>query len=104
MSGATALISSRVGMRRSANWNSVQPPITLTHCGGGVRAGLLLQQAQRVRERRHAVPAQFQVVVEAAPDGMHVRIVETGNDGSAPDVNHFASLAHPAAESHRLYR
>ena len=50
--------------------------------------GLLLQQAQRVRQRRHAVPTQLQVVVKAAADRVHVRIVEAGDDGSAPGVNH----------------
>ncbi len=38
VSGAAWLISSSVGMRRSANWNSVQPPTTRTHCGHGVRS------------------------------------------------------------------
>jgi hypothetical protein len=37
VSGAAALISSSVGRRRSANWNSVQPPTTRTHWGAGVR-------------------------------------------------------------------
>jgi hypothetical protein len=37
VSGAAALISASVGTRRSANWNSDQPPTTRTHCGGGVR-------------------------------------------------------------------
>ena len=36
VSGAAALSSSSVGMRPSANWNSLQPPTTRTHCGGGV--------------------------------------------------------------------
>jgi len=27
----------QVGMRRSANWNSLQPPTTRTHWGAGVR-------------------------------------------------------------------
>ena len=42
VSGAAALISSRVGSRFSANWNSVQPPTTRTHCGGGVRCACSL--------------------------------------------------------------
>ena len=33
-----ALSSASVGSRRSANWYSVQPPTTRTHCGGGVIA------------------------------------------------------------------
>ena len=92
VSGAAALISSRVGMRRSANWNSVQPPITRTHWGGGVRARLLLQHAQRVRQRRHAVPAQLHVVVEPAADRMHVRIVEAGDDPPPLQVDPLCRL------------
>ena len=38
VSGATALISSSVGRRFSANWCSVKPPTTRTHCGAGVRS------------------------------------------------------------------
>ena len=38
VSGATALSSSIVGRRFSANWCSVKPPTTRTHCGGGVTA------------------------------------------------------------------
>ena len=49
---------------------------------------LLLQQAQGVRQRRHAVPTQFEVVVKAAADRVHVRIVEAGNDRPALRVNH----------------
>ena len=41
VSGAIALISSSVGPRRSANWNSFQPPTTRTHWGAGVRATCL---------------------------------------------------------------
>jgi len=38
VSGATAFNSSIVGRRFSANWCSVKPPTTRTHCGAGVRA------------------------------------------------------------------
>ncbi|MCY1217644.1 hypothetical protein D9M72_295640 [compost metagenome] len=38
VSGATAFSSSMVGSRFSANWCSVKPPTTRTHCGAGVRA------------------------------------------------------------------
>ena len=38
VSGAAWLSSSRVGRRRSANWNSFQPPTTRTHWGAGVRS------------------------------------------------------------------
>jgi hypothetical protein len=36
VSGAAALISSRVGRRFSTNWWRVKPPTTRTHWGGGV--------------------------------------------------------------------
>ena len=39
---------------------------------------------QSVGERWHAIPAQLHVVVEAAADRMHVRIVQPWNDGSRP--------------------
>ena len=38
VSGAAAFSSPSVGRRLSANWSSVNPPTTRTHCGGGVRA------------------------------------------------------------------
>jgi hypothetical protein len=62
-------------MRFSANWNSFQPPTTRTHCGWRAR-GLVLEHAQGVGHRRHAFPAQFQVVVQAAADQVQVRVVE----------------------------
>ena len=37
VSGAASLSSARVGSRFSANWCSVKPPTTRTHCGAGVR-------------------------------------------------------------------
>jgi hypothetical protein len=36
VSGAASLTSASVGKRFSANWNSVNPPTTRTHCGAGV--------------------------------------------------------------------
>ena len=83
MSGAAALISSSVGRRFSANWNSVKPPTTRTHCGAGVRADLLLQHRQGVGQRGHAVPAQLHVVVQAAADQVHVAVVQAGDHAPA---------------------
>src|ERR1700733_4728500 len=48
---------------------------------------LLLQHAQSVGERRYTIPAQLQVVVEPAADRMHVRIIESRNDGAAPSID-----------------
>ena len=88
VSGETALTSSRVGMRRSANWNSLQPPTTRTHCGDGVRRAC----SRSVRQAGHAVPAQLQVVVEPAADEVQVRIVQPGDDRSAARVDHLRLL------------
>src|SRR4029077_13762166 len=49
---------------------------------------LLFQHTQSIGQRRDTVPAQFQVVVEPAPDRMHVRIVETRDDGPSAPVNY----------------
>ena len=67
-------------MRRSANWNSVQPPITRTHWGGGVRRACSRSIAQGIGQRRHPVPAQFHVEVESAADHVDVGVVEAGDD------------------------
>ncbi len=56
VSGAAALISSRVGMRRSANWNSDQPPTTRTHCGAGVRSAWVF--SIRSASARDGTPSQ----------------------------------------------
>ena len=88
VSGAAALISSSVGSRRSANWNSDQPPTTRTHCGAGVRCGLLLQHPQGVGQRGHVLPAQLHVEVEAAADEVGVAVVEAGDDAPPAEVDH----------------
>src|SRR6266699_4398766 len=49
---------------------------------------LIFQHAQCIGQRRDAIPAQFQVVVEPATDRMHVGIVEPRDDGSPAPVNH----------------
>jgi len=62
--------------------------------------GLRLQHAQRVRQRGHAFPAQFQVVVQAAADQVQVRIVEAGDGGAPIQVDEPAvrrAVAHDVA-------
>src|ERR1700719_3715518 len=48
---------------------------------------LLFQHAQSVGERRYTIPAQLKVVVEPAADRMHMRIIESRNDGAPPAVD-----------------
>ena len=50
---------------------------------------LLLQHTQGVGKRRHAIPTQFHIVVEATADRMHVRIVETRDHRSAAEIDCF---------------
>ena len=57
VSGATALISSSVGRRFSANWCSVKPPTTRTHCGAGVTVDLL-PAASRIASASEGTPSQ----------------------------------------------
>src|ERR1700746_1279438 len=49
---------------------------------------LVFQHAQCIGQRRDTVPTQLQVVVESAPDRMHVRIVETRDNSSSTPVNY----------------
>ena len=56
VSGAAALISSSVGRRFSANWCSVKPPTTRTHCGAGVRATCAL--SMRIASANERTPSQ----------------------------------------------
>ncbi len=49
--------------------------------------GLLPQHAQTIRERRHAIPAELEVVVQPAADDMQVGIVETGDDGASAEID-----------------
>ncbi|MNN25825.1 hypothetical protein D3C81_1393140 [compost metagenome] len=52
------------------------------------RAGhLVLEHAHGVRQRAHAVPAQFHVVVQAAPDDVHVAVDQPGNGPPAVQVD-----------------
>src|ERR1700756_55306 len=48
---------------------------------------LLFQHAQSVGERRHTIPAQLKVVVEPAADRMHMRIIESRNNGTPAAVD-----------------
>src|ERR1700692_2031669 len=59
---------------------------------------LVFQHAQSVGERRYTIPAQLKVVVEPAADGMHMRIVEAGGDGSSSTVN-YARVRTPQAQN-----
>jgi hypothetical protein len=56
VSGAAAFSSSRVGRRFSANWCSVKPPTTRTHCGGGVRA--TCSRSMRMPSASERTPSQ----------------------------------------------
>ena len=56
VSGAAALISSRVGRRFSANWWRVKPPTTRTHWGGGVFCAWRLSMA--MASARVGTPSQ----------------------------------------------
>src|SRR5438445_13467242 len=50
---------------------------------------LLLQHTHGVGKRRHAVPTQLHVVIEATADRMHVPIVETWDHRSTADTDCF---------------
>jgi hypothetical protein len=78
VSGATAFSSSSVGSRFSANWCSLKPPTTRTHCGGGVQRDLALEHAHRIGEALHAVPAQLHVEVESAADDVGMVVAQAG--------------------------
>src|SRR5437773_2623665 len=49
--------------------------------------GLLLQHSQPIRERRHAVPAQFHIVVQAAADDVEMRVIQSGDDAAAIEID-----------------
>ena len=72
----------------------LRPPADNAHPlrrGGSSR--LLLEHTQRIGERRHPIPAKFHVVIQAAPDRVHVRIVETGDHRSPVSINDFGFRA-----------
>ena len=53
---------------------------------------LFAQHAQAVGERRYAIPAKLQVVVEAAANQVKVRIVQPWNDGALVQVDELRLL------------
>jgi hypothetical protein len=56
VSPVAALISSSVGWRFSANCAQVQPPITCTQCGGGVR--FACSRTRRMPSASDGTPSQ----------------------------------------------
>ena len=96
VSGATALSSSIVGSRFSANWCSVKPPTTRTHCGGGVTATCRFSMRHGVGEAAHAVPAQLHVVVQPAADDVQVVVDQARHDAPALEVDRPWSSDLPA--------
>src|ERR1044071_8799683 len=46
-----------------------------------------MMHSQSVSQRRHAVPAEFHVVVQSAANDMQVRIVEARNDAPTIEVD-----------------
>src|SRR5579863_4275229 len=72
----------------------LRPPADNAHpLRRGGPSCLLLEHTQRIGERRHAIPAKFHVVIQAAPDRVHVRIVKTGDHRSAVSINDFGFRA-----------
>ncbi|MNN52637.1 hypothetical protein D3C81_1673480 [compost metagenome] len=55
--------------------------------------GLVLEHAQGIGQRRHAFPAQLQVVIEAAADQVQVRVVEPGDHRALVQVDHLGRAA-----------
>jgi len=83
VSGAAALTSSSVGIRRSANWNSLQPHDP-HHCGGGGAARLIPEHPQGMARLGTAVPSQFHVEAQPAPDQVRVGIGQAGTTRRPP--------------------
>ena len=61
--------------------------------------GLFLEHAQRIGQRGHTFPAQFEVVVQPATDQVQVRVIETRNDTATFEVNY---LRVRTTQGHRL--
>src|SRR5881296_3206090 len=69
----------------------LSPPADDSHpLRRGGACSLLLEQAERVGKRWHSVPTKLHVVVEAAADRMHVRIVKTRDHRSASEIDCFS--------------
>src|SRR6266852_5751196 len=60
---------------------------------------LLSQHSQTVRERRHAIPAKFEIVVEPAANQVSMRIIQAWNGGPLVQIDELGPLATPP---HRL--
>ena len=48
---------------------------------------LILEHAQRKRERGHAIPANFLRIGQTAANEMGMRVIEPGNDGAAARID-----------------
>src|SRR6266581_4038105 len=82
VSPVAALISSSVGKRFSLNCAQVQPPITCTQCGGGVR-----RACSRTRRRASAsegTPSEIDRVARRSPVARQM----IARDQSAPSARH----------------
>ena len=65
-----------------------KPPPTRTHCGAGVRATCSAKHvASLSASERKAVPAQFEVVVDATSNDVEIRIDQAWNDAPTAGVN-----------------
>src|SRR5919201_6108413 len=61
--------------------------------GGRRPLGLRTQHAQRIRERGHTIPPQFEIVVEPAANRVDMRIVQPWDDGPSADINHLGGIS-----------
>jgi hypothetical protein len=61
---------------------------------GGAR-DLRAQHAECVTQRRHAIPAQFEIEIQTAPNHVKMRIVETGNDRASLQIDAARGLVRP---------
>ena len=67
-----------------------RPPADNAHPLRRRRAtGLLLEHGERGGQRRHSVPSQFHVEVEAASDEMQMRVVEARNHPASAEIDHL---------------
>ncbi len=56
---------------------------------------LRAQHLERIAQRRHTIPAQLEIEIEAAANHVKVRIVETGNDRAALQVDAARRIVRP---------
>src|ERR1700746_2737431 len=54
---------------------------------------LLSQHSQTVRERRHSIPAKFEIVVEPAPNQVSMRIIQAWDGGPFVQIDKPGWLA-----------